>query len=320
MRRVRHSLEYAGFRLVAAIVRLMPLDAASAVMGRLWRWLAPMTERHARALDHLRLALPEKSDFERRRIADRMWDNLGRVFAETLLLKRLVAEYGTRIEESVEALDAFRDAGRGRLVLVSLHMGNWETCILPATRRGFNPIGVYRQVNNPLIDRYLREERERVFPAGLMSKGHQTAKRLLDHLRSHGSIGIIGDIREPRGVDVRFFGETASATHFPAMLARHCGVPLVVGRCVRTRGANFRIETRLVDYPVSEDRKADVLAATQAVHDVFEDWIRDEPGQWMWTQRKWAVGRNDRRQRIRELSEARKRSEAVEEVRRDEPR
>lgn len=305
--RVRYRLEYIGFLTVVGLVRLMPLDMASAVMGRIWRWLAPLTARHARALDHLTLAFPDLGDFKRRKIADAMWGNLGRVFAETLLLDRLLPQARQRVAEKVPQLDGFRAEDRDRMVLVSLHMGNWEVAILPAVWRGFNPVGVYRRVNNPLVDRYLRERRETVFPAGLMSKGHDTAKQLLAHLRAEGSIGIIGDIREPRGVDVDFFGHTASATHFPAMLARHCEVPLVAGRCVRTEGVNFAVETRTVDYPVTGDRKQDVLAATQMLHEIFEDWIRDTPEQWMWAQRKWASGRSDRKTRIRALAEERAR-------------
>jgi len=303
--RARFRVEYGAFRVVTVLTRAMPLDMASAVMGRIWRTLAPLTARHRRALDHLALAMPEIGAAERRRIARGMWENLGRVMAETLLLDRLVADQDRRIEVDPQTLAYLPEAKHA--VLVTLHMGNWEVAILPAVTAGLNPIGVYRQVNNPHVDAYLRRKREGVFPAGLLSKGHDTSKRVLGHLRSHGALGIVGDIREPRGLDVRFFGETASATFFPAMLARHCQVPFIAGRCVRTDGAHFKVETVPVPYPVTDDRKADIQAATQALHDVFEGWIREYPRQWMWAQRKWARGRSDRRQRIKAFNEARAR-------------
>ena len=303
--KARYFLEYLGFRLVAGLVRLMPLDMASALMGRAWRWIAPKTFRQKRALDNLALALPELDAGECRRITHGMWDNLGRVFAETLQLDRLAKDRARRVSGTLDHLSDQIDAAGGHAVLVTLHMGNWECAILPATNAGLNPIGVYRQVNNPYVDRYLRRMRDEVFPAGLLSKGHDTARKVLGHLRERGSLGIVGDLREPRGVEVNFFGHDASANEFPAMLARHCRVPFIAGRCVRTDGARFEVDTVAVDYPVTDDRKADVAAAMQALHDVFEGWIRERPDQWMWSQRKWAAGRSDRRQRIREFNEAR---------------
>jgi hypothetical protein len=44
--------------------------------------------------------------------------------------------------------------------------------------------------------------------------------------------------------------------------------------------------------PVTDDRQRDIAEATQALHTVFERWIREAPEQWMWTHRKWARARS----------------------------
>ncbi|WP_425349125.1 hypothetical protein [Methylobrevis pamukkalensis] len=71
------------------------------------------------------------------------------------------------------------------------------------------------------------------------------------------------------------------------MLARRLGLPLVAGRVVRTQGARFRIEATPVEVPRSTDAEADIAETTRRVNAVFERWIREYPGQWMWGHRKW---------------------------------
>src|SRR5690348_8446867 len=65
-----------------AIFRLLPLDAASALGGGLGRLIGPRLEQHRTALTNLALAFPERMEAERKAIAMRMWDHLGRVLAE----------------------------------------------------------------------------------------------------------------------------------------------------------------------------------------------------------------------------------------------
>ena len=89
---VLDRLGYYGLRLVIAILRRLPVDRASALMGWVWRTVAPRTHRQKRALAHFRAAYPTKSEAELTTLADDMWENLGRVFAEGLILDRIVGD------------------------------------------------------------------------------------------------------------------------------------------------------------------------------------------------------------------------------------
>jgi KDO2-lipid IV(A) lauroyltransferase len=95
-------------------------------------------------------------------------------------------------------------------------------------------------------------------------------------------------LREGRGVDVPFFGHAALSNPFPALLARIAGLPLYAVRVKRVGGAHFVMNIEPVALTVSEDRDADVLAATAALQARFEEFIRETPEQWMWTHRRWA--------------------------------
>ncbi|MGH2340501.1 lysophospholipid acyltransferase family protein [Segnochrobactraceae bacterium EtOH-i3] len=285
----RQYLEYAGVRAGAALVRLLPLTVSSWVIGKSWRLIAPHLRRQKRVLEHMALALPEKTEAERRAISLSMWENLGRVMAETVCLDRLVRDTGRFIisYDKVQHLDLSRG-----VVLVSLHYGNWEISVLPAKAIDLYPVGVYQSVHNPFLDRYLRAVRAPYYKE-ILPKGPDTARRLIGTVKRGGSIAVLGDLRETRGILVSFFGRPAFANPLPAMVARMAGVPLVVDRATRLPDGRFLFDIVEVPVPRTDDRHEDVRVATAAVHARFEEWIREHPDQWMWAHRKWAAAPED---------------------------
>lgn len=281
-----HRVEYAALRTVGALFRLFPPDVASATMGTLFGLLMPFTSRHKRALEHLALAFPDKHERERRRIARAMWWHFGRVFGEAFVIDRIMADR-SRVDFPAD-FERFHAIGRDGAISAALHLGNWEIAGILPQAAGMPLAGVYQALHNPLADRYLRRMRSAAFPAGLYPKGPDLGRTLIRLARSGVAVGIVADLREKRGIGVTFFGEAAYATPMPALLARTARRPIIVGAVLRTRGVHFRALMDVIEVSVSEDRDRDVAEATQALHDVFERWIRLAPEQWLWTHRKWA--------------------------------
>jgi KDO2-lipid IV(A) lauroyltransferase len=293
---IRHLVEYALLRVVIGLVRLLPLDMARELMAKAWRLLAPYGRRHARALENLAIAFPEKTPQEREAIAMQMWSNLGRVMAETMLLDRILKE-PQRIEIENPVL-INRYAGKiGSAIVCSLHMGNWELAMWPLTSIGAKPAAVYRLVDNPYIDLYLRSQRTELYPGGLFARGkmngvklgHDTARMIASYVREGGRLGFLADRYEAKGVKVPFFGQPAGSNVVPVMLARRAGARLWAGRCIRVGDdSRFRITMREIKVPWTDDSAADIKAALTDLQAQFEDWIRDHPEQWMWSNRRWS--------------------------------
>ncbi|MEO9529564.1 lysophospholipid acyltransferase family protein [Roseibium sp.] len=279
-----------GIALKSAIwiFRLIPVDLASYLMGAAWRLLAPLNARHARALGHLEKAFPEMPGQERERIVRGMWENLGRVAAETFHVDRLLKQ-DFRFEAQADDITQDVLNGKRACLFVSFHSANWELCVQPAVANGLEITGVYQALRNPEADKALRALRENLYKGGLLSKSHETARRILSRLKSGGVVAMMGDLRETRGIQVPFFNQMAYANPVPAALARSCNVPIVLGRVVRKKGVNFRIEGRAIQVPVTDDRQADIEVATARIHAIFESWIREHPEQWMWIHKKWAA-------------------------------
>jgi Kdo2-lipid IVA lauroyltransferase/acyltransferase len=280
-------LEYAALRVAVALLGLLGIDLASALMGRLWRRFARFNKRHLRAERHLALAMPELSAADREAILSDMWENLGRTFAEGLLLPKIV-NGPERIRASEELTADIAEVGAGGAVFCSLHQGNWELLTVVGAAMGKPFAGVYRPLKNPLAEAYFRSRRELIYPAGLIAAGPASVLRLRSLARGGAAIAMMADLPDETGINAPFFGQSSILSKLPVTLARHLRVPLIVAHCRRTGGAHFLIEGGRVDLPNTGDIEADVLHGTLALHATFERWIRAEPGQWMWATRKWS--------------------------------
>jgi Kdo2-lipid IVA lauroyltransferase/acyltransferase len=281
---LRFRLEYAGFRVLQAAARALPLETASRWSGFWWRLIAPRLYRQERALDNLALAYPEMSLAERKKVAADMWENLGRTFAESFHLEKIVAEGRVRFEPE-ERFDEI--ARSGPIVVCGLHLGNWEIIGSASKRIGARFTGVYQRLSNPYVDEETHKLRAFLYEGGLLPKTPVTARALLRTAQQGGYPALLADLRDDRGAEVPFFGHPARSNTFPALLARTTGLPLYVGAAFREPGVRFVVRAAQVPVPVTKDKAADAIAATAALQKQFEAFIREAPEQWMWAHRKW---------------------------------
>lgn len=286
--RLKDRIEYAALLAVANCLQALPVETAAAFCGFCWRHIAPRTRRQKRVLAHLRLAFPHLTDDEVKNLSLRVWDNLGRVMAETLHLRTLRAR---ALESPYDhsRIGPVREQVDHGLVVASGHIGAYELIVVAALQVGAKPAGIYQELKNPLVDRYLADLRRPMFPAGLFSKSHKAARQVLSLVKAGGTAAFLADQREIKGVKIRFFGQPAYANPFPAMLARHCTVPFMAGRIIRRLDGSYMIDADEVAVPADGSPSEALLAATQNFHDVLETYIREYPEQWMWTHRKWAL-------------------------------
>lgn len=298
-RDLQFRLEYVLLRTIVGLVRLLPLETATAISAKAWRLLAPRInpKRHKRALANLAIAFPEMSEEERLRICMAHWENLGRVMAETMQIDRIVDDPDRIRIVSDRLFRRYKDK-LGPAIGVSLHMGNWELSIWPFVVANANPAAVYRSVNNPYVDRYLRWQRRKLYPGGLFGRGkvegehgddQKTARILTDFVRRGGRLGLVCDLYDRTGLPVPFFGEDARTQAIGAMIARRVGSRIWMSRCKRVgTSSNFEIELMELRVPRTKNIGEDVRWIMVEMQKQFETWVRDAPEQWMWSNRRWS--------------------------------
>ena len=281
-----YRCEYALTVLAIGIMRLFGVDASASAFAWLARVVGPRTRRHKQSLKNLAIAFPDRTPAEHERVALAMWDNMGRVAAELMLID-LVIRDPTRVD--IRGTDGLEEAVHKRVPQVGAtpHVGNWELTIWPVKQLGGDPGAVYRPLANPYIDRLVRARRSELFSGGLFAKGKEegprAAKVLIDFVRGGGWLGFVCDHVDRRGVDVTFLGQSVRVTYVPALIARHTDAWLWVARTVRLgTQSRFRLDAVRLDLATSDDKRADAHRATKAIFQQFERWIREHPEQWQW--------------------------------------
>ncbi len=295
-RDLKYRFEYGVLRLLIGFVRLFPIDLAGSISGKAWRLLAPYNRRHKRALANLAIAFPEKSAQEREQIALDMWENLGRVMAETMNIDRILDEPWRLHVTNGHVITRYCEK-MGPVLIVTMHMGNWELGMWPVTLAGVRPAGVYRLVKNPYVDRYLRAQRQRLYPGGLFGRGRadgtqegqKTARLIMDYVRQGGRLGFISDLYDAQGIEVPFFGYPAKSMPIAAMIARRVGARIWIGRVLRIgKRACFDVNVNELYIPRTRNQAEDIRDITAAIQRHFEGWIRENPEQFMWSNRRWS--------------------------------
>jgi KDO2-lipid IV(A) lauroyltransferase len=281
-------LEALGFDLVSGLVRLLPLDWASGLGGAVVRLLGPLTSEHRTADLNLRLAYPEMDAAARRRIIMDHWENLGRTAAEFPLVERIVRD-PARVE--VVGGDRLAQMARDKqpAVLISGHIANWEVSLAAIMRAGLTCWVSYRPANNPYADRRIVEGREKL---GLRfaAKGAEGSKALLAALNRGESLALLNDQRDNEGTEAPFFGHTVRTAPGPTRFALKEGVQMVPLQIVRLKGARFRIILHEpVVLPRSGDKAADLRAGVARVNAFIEQIVRENPGQWLWSHRRFPM-------------------------------
>ncbi|HVN01973.1 MAG TPA: lysophospholipid acyltransferase family protein [Caulobacteraceae bacterium] len=280
-------LETVGYDAVSALMRALPIDAASNLGAWLGRAVGPLTSAHRTALRNLRLAFPEWSEAERRAMARRQWENAGRVLIEFFLMDKIMAD-PSRVElVGEEKLDALKASGKPA-VFVSGHFANWEVMAATKTRVGIEGVLAYRGANNPYIDKRMRESREAYGVTLFAPKGVEGGREVMAALKRGVSVGILSDQKYYEGLLAPFFGHLVRTQHAPVRFAMRFGAVLQPGWVERTKGARFRVFVAdPIQLPAEGGSAADVESGVAQINAFIERRARARPWEYWWVHRRF---------------------------------
>ena len=285
-------LQYLALRLVAAALHCFPVDTnlhtAKLVGSALYR----IDKRHRdRALGNLRRSFPDMSPRRRERMAERSMQQLVMLGIEVLFTTRLIRldTYSRYVElhNFAETLKLMVRGDRG-LIMLTGHYGNWEVLGYVLATLGFPTTSIARPLDNPYISDYVFGVREKTGQKIIAKKGATT--EVTEVLDRKGTVGFIADQNAgTKGLFVDFFGRKASTYKSIGLLAMEYEVPVVVGYA-RRLGDRFRFLVGVQDVIYPEDWKTQddpLRYITQRYTKGIEDFVRDDPGQYLWVHRRW---------------------------------
>ena len=277
--------------LLAGLIRLTPVAAASGIGAGLLGLVGPLTPWHRRTLFNIGYAMPELPEAERKRIARASWFNLGRVVGEFFHTRALMLS--DRV--SIEGAELLERNDRGGF-LVGAHVGNWELLGTPVVRLGMPVSAVYRPANNPIVSRLLNR-RGSVYER-MYEKGREGARGIASTVTKGEYFAMLVDQKLREGLMLPFFGHKASTAIAHIRVALRTGAPVFMVQVIRRGGCRFLIRVSRLDLPKASRRRGadiDKLAAETAtrINRIIEGWIRENPEQWLWPHRRWPASKGE---------------------------
>lgn len=265
---------------------IIPLRHASNIGGYIARTLGPNLGISRRAWNNLSFAMPEKTDTEKQKIILDMWDNLGRVAAESAHFKTIQTQDYLEVEGFENVEKAIAD--KRPVMMLTGHFSNWEVGPMACLSRGIVVATVYRPPNNPYVDALIRFLRRPVSP-NIFPKGPEGARGIMRWLRQAKAVGLLVDQKMNEGIPIPFFGRDVMTVHAPAQMALMTNAAIIMVSNVRLENNHFKLtfspELTSDETNPSQER---VVELTTKMNQFLEKHIREYPGQWLWLHRRWS--------------------------------
>jgi len=280
-------VEAAFVRAVIALLRRFAPETATAIAMRVMRTLGPLLPMWDKVARNLAVAFPERSTAERAQLRREVFAHLGAALAELVLSNRIWAERERRMEFVADpAIPELLGCGRP-LVLVTAHVGAWQLSTTVGERYGFPITALYAAESNPAVAAIALGLRRQLPVRWIPSEGG--IRSLIEELRAGRSIGLACDTRLDQGEPVPFFGQAAMTNTVPARLALKLDCEMVPVRVQRLGCGRYRVSTLAPIRPrdPGAEAAAQALDMSTQLNALFEEWIRETPGEWMCLARRF---------------------------------
>ena len=285
----RHRLEFGLFRAAEGLIRLLPWRAALAVGAGVGLAFHRLDSRHRRVVrDNLRRSDLGLSESEIRTVARACFAHFGSLLFGTVRMLRMPeAQVRSLVTfEGLEHFDVAAAEGKGFIGLTG-HFGNWELMALALSLEGRTLAVIGRELDNPLLEPYLRGLRGRFGNTVIAKEG--AMRGTLKVFKQGKAVGFLLDQdAHLGGVFTRFFGRWAATHPTAGLLAVKYGLPIVpIFNRVHDDGSLTVVVRPALRVASSGDLERDTWIATQLMTWCIEAEGRRDPARWFWMHRRY---------------------------------
>jgi KDO2-lipid IV(A) lauroyltransferase len=291
-------VEYLGFHAAVTIARSLPVRALRAICAVLGYMLyTAMPRRREIALQNIRIAFGDKLSGKEISELARRSCKVFFLMAVEIIRSPIRFEGGRAVRDGrykTEHLEHLFQKAKmihdetGGCIFVTPHLGNWELLPYVCALIGI-PLGiVFRSFDNPYLERAVLSSR--ITCGHLMIPKKNAMFSLERILRKGKSVALLPDQSTNRGLRVKFFGEFATVTPTPALLAIRHGRPVVVVAACRTNDPYFFegfVSDPIWPDPHTADERSEIVRITREINLKMEDVIRRYPEQYLWMHNRW---------------------------------
>jgi KDO2-lipid IV(A) lauroyltransferase len=243
------------------------------------------------ALSNIKKAFPEFGFLKRLLILIKMWNNIGRVFAEFLFfnnkeLKNLY-KYFHIDEKSKENLLKIKGNKDGVFVFLA-HFGQWNFVTQIAWFYDLSFSIMYRKMNNEYANKIMKKYYDKSLLKMIDKKDNGIIK-LVKTIKKKENVFLLLDQRDSNGIYAPLFSipsKTSTTLANFALKHDYKVYSLVIYRR-HFYSVFFDIVVEEFDIKNTGNYEQDVLNNTISMNKKFEEWIKNRPEQWFWVHKRW---------------------------------
>lgn len=286
LRRIRHSLQLPAVKAIAVIASLLPRNVIwhfSRFFGSLAASL-PLSSNTIINCNRQNVMKPSGFDVSSRDIYTFL---LAGLFDFLHLSSKNDDEFTEVVKVSgVHNLEKAASEGKGVLVITG-HYSAWELIPRAITLLGYRTGVVARKLSEKKTSDFLGYLRRK--PGVVTIDRGEGAMELLRELRKNTAVGILID-QDTITVEsdfIDYFNLPARTPTSPARIALKLGIPVLTMHIKRESDGKYILR---IDKPIDlslYQRKDGILDLTQELTWQIENWVREDPRQWIWLHKRW---------------------------------
>ncbi|MDE3124352.1 MAG: lipid A biosynthesis acyltransferase [Bacteroidota bacterium] len=236
--------------------------------------------------ENLRIAFPEKSEVERKKIAKEFYRQFTDTFVETIKLISISGkELDKRVKADYETINQLYASGKNVQILLG-HFFNWELAnVAYAQHLLYKFIVVYKPIENKIFNRLFLHIRGRF--GTLLVSASNFKKEFAAVSKQQYALILVGD-QNPGKPDntywFRFFDKPAPFVKGPELSARYNDTAVVFCNFYREKRGYYRSEATVF---TTTPKTLPEAAITKAMIAFIEEEIRKRPANYLWSHRRW---------------------------------
>ena len=241
-------------------------------------------------IKQLKLIFPELNSEKLEQWTRECFRHFGQMLFEFLSLPQIINDQENliRVENEAALMNAV-NAGKG-VILLGMHMGNWELITAYAKRKGLFMTAATANSPDQRINQLMIRQRKHG-NMEIMPRGTGMSSRKLFRCLKNKNILILiidQDTNVP-SIWVPFFGIPAKTPVGAAVFSLKTGANVVSYNVIRENDGTFRLKFETLgmfdrSHPSMEQ---DVYSVSRKINKHLEQCIRENPQQWAWFHRRW---------------------------------
>ena len=281
------------FKAVSFFTSFLPLSFNLFLGRRLGDLIYLFDRRHRTiAYANIRYAFANKLKFRAcAKITRLAYRAFGQNLIEISVIGRINKQYLEKYIhiENKHNIDAAFKRGKG-VIFLAVHEGNWELSNIICANLGFPFTLFVRDQGFARLNELLNSYRLKL-GAKIIHK-NAGVRQLIEVLKSNQAIGMTVDQGGKHGEIVKFFGKEASMSVGAVKLALKYDCSIIPVFYTRSSGPHTKVILDQV-YTVtrSSSPESDLKDNLQRLMNIYENYIRRYPHEYLWTYKIWKYGK-----------------------------